>query len=436
MELYDNEYYQKKPKSKLPKILGISILILVIISIGIICLIVYISSNIMTIKLDGVNAGELEEIFYFTEDEGKVYIPIRKIAKYFNYEDYSGDFKNKSEDTSKCHVKNEEETSMFTLNSDIILKSTEGSDYEYIKIDEKVIEKDGNLYTTIEGIEQAFNVEFLYDVEAKKINIYTMPYLISYYTTNLKIEDYDESFTNQKAIFENMLIIEGENRKYGVINATTGEAILETKYDEITYLSTTKNFLVKNNNKYGIVTKDKEIKVKIAYEEIKIIDNQRGLCLIKENNRYGITDVEGNVKIQPEYTKIGIDANTFAQNGVENSYIILDELIPVQNDKLWALFNLEGEKITDFKFTEIGCSSSKEANSYPLLVIPSYKIIVVGIDRKYNLIQTNGNEVINRYALDSVYMKTNTATGENTFYMKYGSKTENIGERLDKLGIE
>ena len=50
--------------------------------------------------------------------------------------------------------------------------------------------------------------------------------------------------------------------------------------------------------------------------------------------------------------------------------------------------------------------------------------------------KATGQEIINGYPLDDVYMKTNTATGENKFYMTYGEKTEDIGQRLDSLGIE
>ena len=50
--------------------------------------------------------------------------------------------------------------------------------------------------------------------------------------------------------------------------------------------------------------------------------------------------------------------------------------------------------------------------------------------------RTNGSEIINGYVLEDVYLKTNTATGENTFYMTYGDKTEDIEKKLESLGIE
>ena len=101
MELYDEDYYQKsKKKAKLPMIIGITIGILVVITIAIIYFIIYLSSSVMKIQIDGVNTGELEKILDIEQTEAgkKIYIPIRGIAKYLNYGDYSGDYKNKSED--------------------------------------------------------------------------------------------------------------------------------------------------------------------------------------------------------------------------------------------------------------------------------------------------------------------------------------------------
>ena len=49
---------------------------------------------------------------------------------------------------------------------------------------------------------------------------------------------------------------------------------------------------------------------------------------------------------------------------------------------------------------------------------------------------SNGHELINSFVLDSVYLITNTATGENTFYMTYNGQTKNIEEELSAQGVE
>ena len=66
---------------------------------------------------------------------------------------------------------------MFTVNTNTLIKVRDNSDYEYVDIDENVFEKDNELYTTIDGIEKAFNVQFNYNQEKKQISIYTMDYL-------------------------------------------------------------------------------------------------------------------------------------------------------------------------------------------------------------------------------------------------------------------
>ena len=141
MELYNEEEQKNTKRSKLPMILGICIGILVVILFVILGFIIYLRGSMTTIKIDDVKTGELEQIFKFDETGTKIYIPIRKIAQYFNYEDYSGDYKVKSEDTTKCYVSNENEIAMFTLDSDVIIKTRGGADYEYVKIDEKVFQE-------------------------------------------------------------------------------------------------------------------------------------------------------------------------------------------------------------------------------------------------------------------------------------------------------
>lgn len=436
MELYSEEELGNKKKSKTGLIITISIVMLVILSIVIISLIIYLKSTILQITIDNVRVSDLEQILYMEQNETgtKIYIPIRKIAPYFEYKDYSGNYKYASEDNTSCYVENEYEKAMFTLDSDTIIKTRGDSDYEYVKIDEKVFEKEGELYTTIDGVKKAYNVEFLYDMDKNKIEIYTMDYLIAAYTPNFETTTYSTEFTDKKAIFEDMIIIQ-ENNNYGVIEASTGKSILETKYEMISYLPNTKDFLVKSNGKFGIMSKDKETKVRIAYDQIKIIDNTNGLYLIKDNNMYGVIDTEGNIILEPEYKQIGLSSNQFAENGIENQYVILNDLIPVKNDNLWAFFDIKGKQITEFEYTDIGCTSSETTNSYPVLIIPSYDVIVVKKDKFYNLIRKNGSEIINGYVLDSVYMKRNTATGKTNFYMTYNGQTEDIEERLSNLGM-
>lgn len=249
-------------------------------------------------------------------------------------------------------------------------------------------------------------------------------------------EQLSKEFSDKKAIFENMIVFQ-KDKLYGVINASTGKSVLETKYEEIKYLPATSDFLVKSNGKYGVLSKDTSVKVRVVYDEIKIMDNQNGLYLVKQNNLYGVVSTNGKVIISPEYKMIGIDITKYTQNGVENQYVLLDEIIPIQNNNgQWALFNIKGEKIKDFELSGVGCISNSNDNIYSAVVIPSYKMIIVEKDKHYNLITTKGEEIFKSYILDTVYIKTNTENGENKFFMTYNNNTNAISveEWLTSIG--
>lgn len=442
MELY--EEVDNKKKSKLPMIIGILLTALIILIIVIIGTIIYLKQSVMQIIVNGQNKNEIEKLLYIPEDDNtKLYIPIRAIAKYLNYNDFRGDYKIKSEDSTKCYVKNENEIAMFTKDSDTLVKTRGDSDYEYVKLEEKVLEKDGELYTTPSGIEKAFNTLFEYNANKKNINIYTMDYLNKMYASKLKIDGetvkLSEEYSDQKAIFEGLIIVI-KNNIYGVVDVESGNPILEFKYEDRKYLPATSDFLVKSNNKYGVIGKDTSIKVRTVYDEIKIMDNQNELYLVKQNNLYGVIDTKGKTIISPEYKQIGIDISKFTQNGIENQYVLLNKIIPVKNNQdLWGIFDIKGQLVKDFIFTGIGCSSSnlsKIANSYPAVVIPSYQVIIVEKDKHYNIITTSGEELIPTYVLETIYLKTNTETGENTFYMAYNNneKVMSVEEWLASTG--
>lgn len=437
MEFYDER--KEERKSNAPKVVSACIIALIAIIVVIIAIILYLKSSIIQIYIDGEKNADLEKILYIesTEDESQLYLPILKMAEFLNYNGFNGDYKDKSEDKNKCHVTCEEETSMFTLDSNTLVKISKDSEKEFIIIDKPVFKLNEELYTTEEGIEKAFNVLIEHDANFKNIQIYSMNYLVEYYATALGKEEYSEEFSDQKAIFEDMLIVQ-ENGKYGVYDLTNKKPLLESKYEEIKYLPSSSEFLVKSNGKYGIMTKEATTKIKIQCDEIKIMDNQKGLYLIKQNNLYGVMDFDGKVKISPEYQQIGINnMNSYSENGIENQYILLDELIPVKNQKnLWGFFNVKGEKIIDFKYTNVGTQSTSVSNTYPAIVIPSYKMIVVQVDKNYNLITLNGEEMISGNILDSVYIKTDVETGKREFFMttSNNSKVINIEEWLEKIG--
>ena len=97
MELY--EEVENTKKSKLTMIIGICIAVLIVLTILIICGIIYLNGAVMRITVDGQSKNAIEQILYIPENStDELYIPIRAIAKYLNYEAYRGTIKSKKND--------------------------------------------------------------------------------------------------------------------------------------------------------------------------------------------------------------------------------------------------------------------------------------------------------------------------------------------------
>ena len=439
MNLIEESFQSKEEKKKktISRIILGAIIFTVIIIISIVAYLLYIESTTLKLTLDGQSNESLKKILVIEED-GTIYVPIREVAKYFGYESYKGDYTEKSEDDNKCYVQNENEVANFTLGSNKIYKldlTSETENYEYSYEQKPVKAIGGVLYATSEMIESAFNVSFQYDQEKNRITILTMPYLIQAY--NSVVLDYGYSkisdvFANQKAILQNMLVVEKEDKTCGVIDVE-GNAILEAKYDNITYLPNVGDFLVETKDKVGIMSKNKETKVQIMYDSIELMDSDAGLYIVKKDNKYGVIDLRGNIKIYIENDEIGVDISKFSQNNIKNKYILAGNLIPVRKDKLWALYDKSGNQLVDFKYDSFGYIASSSKDALNLLVIPDYEVLVACKDKKYTLLNSVGEELFAAPVADDIYMTI--SGGETHYYITANNGTMDAEVYLDRIGV-
>lgn len=429
---------KKKDNSKtVARIILAIILILVILIISIFAYLMYIENSKLKVTLNGQVNGEILKLLNFEED-GTIYVPIRNMAEHLGYKSYSGEYNNPSEDMSKCYIQSDNEIVNFSLNSNKIYKlnlDDSSGNYSYSYMDKPVKAINGVLYITTEGMEKAFNSIFQYDKNTNRIQVYTMPYLISLYQP--KILDYgfekiNDNFENNKSILQDMIVVE-KNKKMGVINADTGKEILECKYDQILYQEDTGDFLVKSNNKVGIMSKNKETKVDILYDNIELMDLDAGLYLVKKENQYGVIDIKGNIKIYIENDEIGIDISKFPKNDLKSRYILAGNLIPVKKGKKWGFFDIKGNQVVDFEYDSVGyiAKSSKEALN--LLLVPDYNVIVVCQNDKYTLINENGKRPFNAL-VDDIYMVING--GQKHYYMTANDNTYDVEDYLDRIGVK
>ncbi len=438
MNLIEESFVNKEEKKKktLTKIILISIVLIIIIIISIIAYLMYLQSTVLKLTIDGQANEQLKQLLVFEED-GTIYAPIKEIASFFGYESYNGEYNDKSEIQSKCYVQNENEVANFELGENKIYKldlTKNTNDYEYLYIKQKVKSIGGVLYTTTEGIEKAFNISFQYDKDANAITIFTMPYLNQYYSKIILDYGYtslSDELINQKAVLNDKLIVQQNNNHYGVINSN-GNIVIEPKYDSITYLSNTGDFLVQTNQKVGILASNGKTKVGIMYDNIELMDSDSGLYVVKKDDKYGVININGDTKIYIENDEIGLDTSRFVQNNIKNKYILADNLIPVKKDNYWALYNKNGKQLTEYKYDDLGYIVSSNKNAINLLVIPDYNVLVACKDEKYTLINSEGIELFPTVA-DDIYMTM--SGGEKHYYIGVNDQSMDAIEYLNKNGI-
>ena len=438
MNLIEESFQKKEEKKKktLTTIVLIAIILVVIIIIGIISYLAYIQKSKLRITLDNQPHDGIKDLLLIEED-GTIYLPVKEISQYFGYESYNGEYSDKSEDPSKCYVQSEKEVVNVSLGSSKIYKLdlTSGStNYKYEYTKKPIKSNNGILYATTEAAEKIFNMSFQYDQEKNIIEIYTVPYLTELYSN--KVLDYgyrgiSTQFVNQKAILNNILVVTNDKGKVGVIDSN-GTTILEAKYDDITYLPDAGDFLVRANNKVGILTKSKTTKVQLIYDSIELMDSDAALYIVKKDNKYGVIDFQGNIKVYIENDEIGIDTSKFAQNNVKNNYLLVDNLIPIRREKYWGFFNKNGTQVVEFKYDSIGYIASNNRNALNLLVIPDYNVLVVCKDRKYTLLNSSGQELFPTVA-DDIYMTIEG--GEKHYYIAVNDERMDAIEYLNRNGV-
>lgn len=464
MKLYDEEELRKKnEKSKKAKnIVLVSIIITFILIVVLMITIYYLIYNPdkITITLNGTEDVELENMMITkVSDEGNtiMYFPIRNIASKFGYNSNNGDYGVNVENPTNCYIESENEVAIFTENSNIIYKIDKSatsnrtdSEYEEVKVNNPVIKENDMLYVETDGLAKSFNLYIDTNKQKKRVSINTLNNLVlsvKKIVENNKLGKLDEKFVNQKAILDNMMVIESEfDRKKGVRNCSTNEEILGFQFDDITYIPEKKFFLIKKDGKVGIIDKEKVLRIKPQYDKLTLIDSQNGLYLAEDGLSCGVLDENGNTKIYLEYNKIGVDINEYRDNGLKNGYVLLDNIIPVKKDDKWYFFkiqkqqNAEGTNVIQCiqmemgNFEAIGCKSKNARGTVSnLMVIPEYNVILVQMHGKFGFITGDGKPASGLIYTDA-YIETSLGVKDYYVIDSNGNKIRVIDE-FEKNGI-
>lgn len=434
----DNKSEEVVRKSK--KLMIIIGVILVFLLIGVIALIISIKNiNEAQFKvfLDAKKIKADEETFVFSDND--IWISIEDFAKLVGYTYKNGEYKHPySEESTKCYVSNGSESASYSLNSNTMYKAIEyknaDTNYDYFDLDEPVKSINNKLYTTITGISKGCNVAMSYNEKNNKLTIYSLPYLVQYYSnlnTSSALQENNVDYANQKVVLYNMIVVkDASTSKYGVMDLSN-KTIIGEKYKSISFIESSKKFIVKtDNDKVGIISSTGATEIEPQYDSIMQIDGdtEKGLYLVKSNGKYGVIDSNGKTIVYMEYDKIGLEkASSFPEDDIENEYLLYGECIPVKRNNKCGLLNKNGNVILPVQFDELGCVLNNSSTNN-LLLIPEYKAIVVRNDKLYGLYNSSGDNLIptrvrNMYSI--------TTSGEKSYYLTYDEVQE--GQIMDVI---
>lgn len=136
--------------------------------------------------------------------------------------------------------------------------------------------------------------------------------------------------------YKNEYIIVGTDNKYGLIS-TSGTVLIEPIYESVKYLGSSNLFAVKQNKTWKLMNTE-ENKIIIDDEYDDIVEAKSENIIIKENGKYGVVSKDNKEKIKPQYEDLKYAFSIY--------YI-------AKKDGKYGVINLENEEIIKFEYTNM-----------------------------------------------------------------------------------
>lgn len=314
MDLLGQEI-EKKQQPKGKKIVLMLLIISIILLMLVLVMIFALQGNKTKTLGLSINGKDIQitEGMLTSDESGVNYISLRQLSSLIGYEYLRGGYLEYIEDNTKCYLQGESQIIGFEANSNQIYKTIQNSetDYEYYKLNNNILQLNDVLYIALDDLNVACNAIYAFSNENYKIVINTSEYLLQEYAKTftekgLKIND---DFNNKKAVAYNMIIVANESGRMGVVNSNL-ESIIGHKYTTMEFDEFSNNFIVSDENKYGIISKQGNIIADLKYESIRIINYSPLLYEVKLNNKYGVLNETGKLIVNIEYDKLGFTENS------------------------------------------------------------------------------------------------------------------------------
>ena len=128
-----------------------------------------------------------------------------------------------------------------------------------------------------------------------------------------------------------------------------------------------------------------------------------------------------------------MDISKFPDNDLKTGYILLDNLIPVQRNEKWGLFDKNGKQVVNFEYDSFGYIANNNREALNLLVVPNYNVIVACLNERYTLLNASGEQAFKAF-VDDIYMTING--GKKSYTMIANNKMYDVEDYLDRLGVQ
>lgn len=409
------------------------------------------------------------------EENGEIYFSAQKLAAVLNYQFYNGVYKKKSEELTQCQIKINNQITSYSADSNKIYKTIlyenenyeqeknrilglyisedekakqlselvkYNEEYEYFEIPNSVKYIDNTIYISKKAVELGFDLSIGYDSKNKSIKILTLDNLEKI-ASEKRSKDYLESskydYLNKRLLKYGMVIVKEPNTEnIGVGNYIKKDKldsfVASCKYSRITFNEGTSTLecISANDGKKCILELDlnnQEVKRTMTthYNDIKAIDKNFEYFVVKDKNKFGMINSKGNIILNPIFDDMGVNENLY--NDIQNKYIINDKYIPVKQDGVWGLYNIESIKLIEPKYADIGCSINQSGDG--VIIVPNIKNNEDGVVFKYNGDKnlygiyniSNGNTIA--ISLVEVFKKT-----EDNELHYYANHTINIEDSI------
>ena len=434
-----NANAQKKSNAK--KYVLIGLIISVVLLLLLLVLLVLYSNMIpqkMILTIDGQSQNYTEDMFVF--EDNNIYISLKDIANLIGYRYYDGGYKQFTQDKTSCYLESDDEVVVYQLDSDKINKTLNSTDVQYSEftISKPVRQINNKLYVIAADLELGCNVSIAYNQSTNQMTINTLSSLYNFYNEKamnnayLNVDGLDDTFVNKKTIRYGMLVVKStirEIEKYGVISLDGQKTYLDIKYDEISFIENLQCFLVKGDNKYGLMYKDGTQIIKLEYDQINLFDSMNNLFYVEKNDKKGILDENGEAlgNMFVEYDEIGINKSLFSSNNIENPMLLYNKCIPVKKDDKWGIFNIEGELISNFTWDSLGYVDPKNSKNN-ILLAENVEGIIVCKDEKYGVINSEGKLLV-PCIYDKVYAEI--IEGKYRYYIQIGDESIEINDYIN-----